>query len=88
MAAPAPIFPHRHNKDGSFDSICTTCFATVASAQLDAELAVYDRKHVCDPEVLWDHANFRRHMQVELRRKSSQIEIKPHILPKKRMSSP
>ena len=64
MAAPALIFfPHRHNKDGSLDSICTTCFATTASAQIDAELAVYDRKHICDPGVLWNQTNFRRHLR-------------------------
>ena len=72
MAAPAIIFfPHRNNRDGSFDSICTKCFATVASAQTDAALAVYDKKHICDPTVLFDQANFGLHLKAELRRKSA-----------------
>jgi hypothetical protein len=89
MAAPAIIFfPHRRNRDGSFDSICITCFATIASAESDAELAVCDKKHICDPSVLSDQANFRRHMQAELLRKSAQTKIDPRLLPKNRMSSP
>jgi hypothetical protein len=89
MAAPAVIFfPHRRNRDGSFDSICVTCFATIASAQSDAALAVYDKKHLCDPGRLSDQANFRRHLQAELRRKSAETKINSHFLPKKRMSSP
>ena len=43
-----PSFPHRRNKDGSFDSICTVCFATVASVEDEWELASYESKHNCD----------------------------------------
>jgi hypothetical protein len=32
-------FPHRLNRDGTFDSICRRCFATVASARDEIELA-------------------------------------------------
>jgi hypothetical protein len=42
-------FPHRHNRDGSNDSICTTCLATVASVQNEEELGSYESAHVCDP---------------------------------------
>jgi hypothetical protein len=41
-------FPHRRNKDGSYDSICPKCFATIARATTDRELLAFDQKHVCD----------------------------------------
>ncbi len=41
-------FPHRHNKDGSHDSICILCFATIASVQNEADLAQHEQNHICD----------------------------------------
>jgi hypothetical protein len=88
MADPVIIFfPHRHNRDGSFDSICTKCFVTIASAQTDAELAVYDKKHICDPGVLFDQANFGRYLQAELLRKSAETKTSSRLPSKNRMSS-
>jgi hypothetical protein len=52
------LYPHRHNKDGSFDSICPICFATVVFGKAEVELAQYDKKHVCDPAILSDRACF------------------------------
>ena len=43
----APFFPHRRNKDGSLDSICLKCFATVGSQMTEAELTELDEAHVC-----------------------------------------
>jgi hypothetical protein len=40
-------FPHRRNRDGSFDSICGICFATVGSAATERELEPMEMKHVC-----------------------------------------
>ena len=42
-------FPHRHNGNGSHDSICTVCLATVASVMNEGELARHEAVHVCDP---------------------------------------
>jgi phosphopentomutase len=42
-------FPHRRNRNGSHDSICTTCLATLASAMNEDELVRYEAIHVCDP---------------------------------------
>jgi hypothetical protein len=48
VAAPSHIFfPHRHNLDGSHDSICVTCFRTVSSMQYEIELEAIEKKHVC-----------------------------------------
>lgn len=41
-------FPHRHNKDDSYDSICISCYATVASVQNEADLAQFEQDHVCE----------------------------------------
>jgi hypothetical protein len=43
-----PVFPHRRNPDGSFDSICRVCFATVARCNTEDELKEMERNHVCD----------------------------------------
>jgi hypothetical protein len=41
-------FMHRSNEDGTVDSICKTCFATVATERSEAALERYESKHVCD----------------------------------------
>ena len=53
----APFFPHRRNKDGSFDSICLKCFATVASHKTEEELKEQDKVHVCVSSMLSERAN-------------------------------
>jgi hypothetical protein len=41
------IYPHRRNKDGSYESICLSCFLTVSRAKTEAELTEQDVAHVC-----------------------------------------
>jgi hypothetical protein len=53
MNVPTIDFPHRQNLDGEYESICKTCFATVAKAQNETELVAYERAHICDP--LWTY---------------------------------
>jgi hypothetical protein len=52
-------FPHRHNNDGSYDSICAACFATVASARVEELLCAHELAHVCDPVNLYRIAQGR-----------------------------
>ncbi len=52
-------FPHRHNIDGTYDSICTTCFATVATQRVEEDLALPEQIHVCDPFVLETRSLFK-----------------------------
>jgi len=40
-------FPHRRNPDGTFDSICTECFTTVATEATEAELIYSETAHNC-----------------------------------------
>ena len=44
-------FPHRRNRDDSFDSICPICYRTVSNRKDEAELARDEYKHVCND---WD----------------------------------
>jgi hypothetical protein len=48
----ATFFPHRRNKDGSFDSICLKCFATVASHMAEEDLKEFDKTHICADSLL------------------------------------
>jgi len=43
-------YVHRPNKDGSYDSICTRCYATVASVRNEAELIMHEGNHTCIPD--------------------------------------
>ena len=43
-------FPHRSNEDGSIDSICPRCFATVGSSMWEADLEELEKNHICNPE--------------------------------------
>lgn len=42
-------FPHRLNSDGTIDSICDCCFATVATATVEADLESLEVAHLCEP---------------------------------------
>jgi hypothetical protein len=42
-----PFFPHRRKRDGSYESICLTCFATVGFGTQE-ELMQRDKEHVCE----------------------------------------
>ena len=42
------IFPHRHNRDGSFDSICPMCYSTISNNENETELARDESNHVCN----------------------------------------
>jgi len=44
-------FVHRHNRDGSFDSICAICFRTIANRDREFQLARDEHRHVCND---WD----------------------------------
>jgi hypothetical protein len=48
MFGHVPVFTHRPNPDGSFDSICELCFVTIASSKLEEELVIAEAKHECN----------------------------------------
>ena len=57
-----PFFPHRRNRDGSFDSICLDCLLTIASHKAENELVAAEKVHVCKTSLLssTDPAQIRR----------------------------
>ena len=59
MASTLRKFPHRLNRDGSYDSICLKCFATVANTQTEIELTAFDKSHACNHAMLSDRRLFR-----------------------------
>ena len=40
-------FPHRHNADGTYDSICPNCYRTTAKQGLESNLAQFEQTHRC-----------------------------------------
>jgi hypothetical protein len=59
MASTLRTFPHRLNRDGSFDSICLKCFATIANKVTETELKPSEKLHTCDHAMLCDRRLFR-----------------------------
>ena len=41
------IFRHRHNPNGSWDSICMNCFLTVTNAKSEDDLLEPEKSHDC-----------------------------------------
>jgi hypothetical protein len=63
-----PLFPHRRNNDGSFDSICLKCLLTIANAGSEADLAKPEMYHICNFSIIFQRAFDRAH---ETRRNSA-----------------
>ena len=60
MAVKSKLFPRKRNKDGSYDSICLTCFATVGGCGPDGEPPQHDQHHICDSAFLAERCLFTR----------------------------
>jgi hypothetical protein len=58
-----PGFSHRHDANGSHDSVCTRCYVTVATAQNESELASHESAHICDE---WDLYRFSQGARMPL----------------------
>lgn len=55
----APSYPHRRKADGMYESVCLTCFATIATAKHESDLTEADRKHVCGDSPLSQRASVK-----------------------------
>jgi hypothetical protein len=44
---PLLSFPHRHNRDGSWDSICPNCHLTIAKSETESDLHAFEQRHDC-----------------------------------------
>jgi len=67
-------FQHRSNRDGTHDSICTTCNFTVASMRQEFELARYEDIHLCDLVQLYHAGQFARRAPRDLDRSAVEPE--------------
>jgi hypothetical protein len=45
-------FAHRHTPNGGIESICMTCFLTIARSQSLEEAQASESQHVCQPDPL------------------------------------
>jgi len=54
-------FHHRHNRNGTHDSICSCCYMTVASATGESELHPFEDAHICDPVRLYQVSEGAHH---------------------------
>jgi hypothetical protein len=52
------LYPHRKNRDGSYDSICPACFTTIARSKIEVELGAFERGHICDSSFLAERGHF------------------------------
>ena len=52
MPMKSRTFAHRYTEDDLIESICMTCFLTVARSQTEQEMQRNEAKHVCQPEPL------------------------------------
>jgi hypothetical protein len=41
-------FPHRRNRNGTYDSICPRCFHTIATRKTETDLSKDEHRHICD----------------------------------------
>jgi hypothetical protein len=70
VQAARTAFPHRHNPDGSIDSICSECFRTVATAFTEAQLQAAERVHGCEGFSMV--ALYHRHRTEDERRQAAE----------------
>jgi hypothetical protein len=60
MANSSTFYAHRRNEDGSYDTICRTCFAALARFKPERELAAYEKAHDCDSSFLAERGHFHQ----------------------------
>jgi len=54
--APRKKFSHRRNTDGTVDSVCHKCFATIAKERNESDLELKESAHHCNPWLVeWYH---------------------------------
>jgi hypothetical protein len=54
QSGPSPLtkYPHRMNKNGTIDSICPRCYATIGTSMWESDLESMEAAHVCEPSRL------------------------------------
>src|SRR3954452_16683815 len=70
-------FPHRHNTDGSFDSICPRCVITIATAMDESDLSHSEAVHECDPVLVAYYGRMCRQSERREERKGVRSKVEP-----------
>jgi hypothetical protein len=70
-----PLFPHRHNANDRYDSICADCFATVATAETEDQLLLSELDHICDPIRLYCVSQSRRSLDAPQSRQEARRQM-------------
>lgn len=58
-------YTHRHNADGTVDSICHNCFMTIATVRRESDLEQFERKHVCKVDNVKPRADVEKRTSVD-----------------------
>lgn len=67
-------YVHRPNKDGTYDSICTQCYVTVATTRNETELDMHESSHICIAD--WPYqVSVNRHDQMRRSDVAPRLEI-------------
>jgi hypothetical protein len=66
-------FAHRTNPDASIDSICTTCFQTIASEDNEVKLIDHEERHSCDPYWVFSRIRFDSRQSTSAQRSGSEL---------------
>jgi hypothetical protein len=61
-------FQYRQNRNGTHDSICCSCFLTVASVAQASGLRELERTHICDPIQLGEVMEYSNRLLKDLQR--------------------
>jgi hypothetical protein len=54
-------FIRRRNPDATIDSICESCYQTIATDRDEENLRSAEQRHSCDPNAELDRTAFARH---------------------------
>lgn len=72
-------FPHRSNSDGTIDSICPRCFATVGTSTWEADLERMEAAHVCNPIRLNEYEHWRKSTRMPTQCEPASDRLVAHI---------
>ena len=69
-------FAHRRNPDKSIDSICTTCFQTIASEDSAGKVIAREGSHTCDPLWQFSRAGYESPHSTSARPSASGLKLR------------
>ena len=71
-------FHHKHNKNGTHESVCGMCFMTVTTVSEESELSHFEDAHICDPVRVYEVRECTRHALLALNLDFGKPQPQPH----------